>query len=169
MPLLTSFSITLSSFASTADQLAAISSETLELVRAVVPARYETQIRDIPALAVQYANDCAWLAERVRVVLEQAASEGVAVDGLARQVDKLVALSTIVLDRQVVSPLAKVSDSADLCRNLKRTPSRISWQTSRGSRRRRTMPNISCVRARLKRSTTSSRRCSAYTRYVRPR
>lgn len=107
MPLLTFPSITLSSFASTADQLAAISSETLELVRAVVPARYETQIRDIPALAVQYANDCAWLAERVRVVLEQAASEGVAVDGLARQVDKLMALSTIVLDRQVVSLLAK--------------------------------------------------------------
>jgi hypothetical protein len=105
-------SITLSSFTSTAEQLATISSETLELVRALVPARYETQIRDIPALAVQFANDCAWLAERVRVVLEQATGEGVAVDGLAKQVDKLMAFSTIVLDRQIVSRLRKLMETS---------------------------------------------------------
>lgn len=68
-----------------------------------MPARYESQIRDIPALAVQFANDCAWLAERVRAVMERAVGQGVAVDGLAKQVDKLASLSTIVLDKQVVS------------------------------------------------------------------
>lgn len=68
-----------------------------------MPARYDAQLRDIPALAVQFSNDCAWLAERVRGVMERAKGQGVAVDGLAKQVDKLMSLSTIVLDKQVVS------------------------------------------------------------------
>ncbi|KAJ9107713.1 hypothetical protein QFC21_001173 [Naganishia friedmannii] len=95
--------LSLPSFHSLPASLASIPAETLELVRALVPVLYEAQIRDVPALAVQFANDCSWLAERVRQVLEEMASRGLLMgaEGLSRQADKLVSLSTIVFDKQL--------------------------------------------------------------------